>query len=56
MENELCILCQPSGNTPQGKTVQVTKGLNKIIECSAIKGDSVKELLKDKTTAVIHLK
>ena len=56
MENILCILCKPSQNISPGKTVKVTKGLRKIIECSAIKGDNVKELVKDKTTVEVHIK
>ena len=56
MEKRECILCQPSGNNCPGKTVQVTKGLSKITECSILKGDNVKDQLKGKTSITVHIK
>ena len=40
------ILCEPTGNNSFGETVCITRGLDKIIQISTSKGDSVKELLK----------
>lgn len=50
------MLCEPTNNNCFGKTVHVTRHLDKLIECSTAKGDDVKEQLKNKKTVEVHIK
>ncbi len=55
--NEACILCGPTGNIEcAGDTVEVARGLHKLVECSVSEGDNVREQLNNKHSVVVHVK
>lgn len=54
--NYTCILCVSTGNRCGGETVEVTRGLNKIRECSSVKGDGINDFLEDKSSILVHVK